>query len=660
MIGLGGVVWGIDCLHLNTFPVRWISTQPIADVPINLIFYNILVPLIVKLFQPTEAWNKVFEWWFRTWGCWLRLSDFLFGVKQPKEGLRQASKKWPHQWEHIITLENRDPALMAALEGLGDQQHQMCHTTADGSYARVPASDAVKPPRGHSAFLPVDRYNKRLDGQHDHEFGCHGHKDPKWTMVYIPPNFRLRIVALVAAMWLFLVVAGCSVTLLPLLMGRAIVAAMVKDVDGMSDIYAFSIGVAILPLPIYAHKRQRAIRRWLHDTLEALPRSLSLRNGLVAVTRLAGLAYFYSTLLLIFPLLLSFTLRIYIIIPFHTYFTYNSATLYSSSPHTPLSSHTVHLLQEWTLGLLYLRLIIKYTLARPNSRPARAMLMVLSNNNWWDPNIRAFTRIWVFPIMLLAADALFTPLAVAWVVLKTRIPDLVYTGKSSALSVSMNDHSQGQQVPSLRRVLIYRYSYSFVIFFFLALVMAVKGIHWFQGWKKRIRDEVYLIGERLHNYKGERKKERKVEGKGKGKGKAKDQGSRKSAGSGESERNLTGVNWNLVKEKRRLEKQMKVLDEELERSAREMRRVVEERRGGDTSSAGTDAGTYTDIVSAKLEERTKNLERLWTLDAADDDRSDATPSPSTPPIHPATVTASSSSSRGSDSSTHQKTNRPEY
>ena len=40
----------------------------------------------------------------------------------------------------------------------------------------------------------------------------------------------------------------------------------------------------------------------------------------------------------------------------------------------------------------------------------------------------------------------------------------------------------------------------------------------FSGWRRKIRDEVYLIGERLHNF-GDGKR---ANGKGKGKGKARE------------------------------------------------------------------------------------------------------------------------------------------
>lgn len=53
---------------------------------------------------------------------------------------------------------------------------------------------------------------------------------------------------------------------------------------------------------------------------------------------------------------------------------------------------------------------------------------------------------------------------------------------------------------------VYRYAYPFV-----AGMVAVGMVLWevveaFGRWRKKVKDEVYLIGERLHNYGGARKK----------------------------------------------------------------------------------------------------------------------------------------------------------
>ena len=470
-----------------------------------------------------------------------------------------------------------NPAAAKSRHVFEEQEDLRAYFLQNGLFARVPASDAVKPLRGHSAFLPVDQYNKRLDGQHDQEFGCHGYKDPKWTMVYIPPHFRLRIVALVGSMWLFLAVAGCSVTILPLAIGRAIVNAVVKGVEGMSDIYAFSIGVAILPMPIYTYNHRRDVRRWLHDTLAALPVSFTIESGRSEIRRLVGLLYLYSTLLVVFPLLLSFILQTYIIIPLHTYFA-------SGTSSASLPSHTIHLLQDWTLGLLYLRLIIKYIFSNRNSRAATAIYLVVPHT-CWQPDVWAFTRLWVLPVAVLAADALFSPPALAWALLQTPLSNFY-------LNLSGSPHDDENQEVILK-ALIYRYSYTFVIFILCALYLAVKTVQWFYGWKRRIRDEVYLIGERLHNYKREDDRKKPANGKGKAKAKALDKPN-------PIEREVDDL---LEEKDLQFEKEYKALEDQknsLLESRDEMEKALEERK----KEKGRVKGTLEEEERVVMEART--------------------------------------------------------
>lgn len=56
---------------------------------------------------------------------------------------------------------------------------------------------------------------------------------------------------------------------------------------------------------------------------------------------------------------------------------------------------------------------------------------------------------------------------------------------------------------------MYRYSYPGILGDATAGVVAWAVARAFKGWRQRIRDEVYLIGERLHNFG-----ERRVQGRG--------------------------------------------------------------------------------------------------------------------------------------------------
>ena len=66
---------------------------------------------------------------------------------------------------------------------------------------------------------------------------------------------------------------------------------------------------------------------------------------------------------------------------------------------------------------------------------------------------------------------------------------------------------------------MYRYSYPAVLGTAVGVVVLVGVGRALRAWRKRVRDEVYLIGERLHNYGDSRRKSAAGKKVDKGKGK---------------------------------------------------------------------------------------------------------------------------------------------
>lgn len=69
---------------------------------------------------------------------------------------------------------------------------------------------------------------------------------------------------------------------------------------------------------------------------------------------------------------------------------------------------------------------------------------------------------------------------------------------------------------------VYRYAYPATMGTGLIMLASWAVAKAFGRWRKRVRDEVYLIGERLHNYGEARRKGKDVHAKDKGKGKEKE------------------------------------------------------------------------------------------------------------------------------------------
>ena len=490
MVCLGGVVWGISYAFEGVFPIHWSSNEPILEFPVDLLFYNFLMPLAVKFFKPSKGLNKMFGWWFRKCARSLQLTNFLFGDEK-KGGDHGQGQSWAN-----LISGNDDGA-----QSSGPKQRQISSAQKDpleatahpkGKYVRAPGSDQVRIPRGANTFLEVDEHNNRLDGQPDSDDGLHGRKNEMFTKVYIPPMFRVRISAFIFLIWAFTAITGISITILPLVFGRFFFAKVAPSHFRMNDIYAFSTGVYILGGTLYSILQRQRLANYVRETLTPHTTTITsfLRKSAVVSTRLLGLFYVYTSFGILLPALLSVLMEFFFIIPIHTYF----STTFESLEIIQSERHIIHLVQDWTLGVLYLKMAARLILWYTPARPAVALRAIV-RDGWFDPDVRLATRGFIIPTTLAIGIALATPLCLGWLANVTVLH-----------SLSNKD--------DLFRACVYRYSYPGVLglgFVIASVWLLAKA---FSGWRKKVRDEVYLIGERLHNF-GEIKR-RKGSGKGKG------------------------------------------------------------------------------------------------------------------------------------------------
>jgi len=435
IICLGSVVWSTFYLIAGILPVRLKSSVSILEFPIDLLLYNFLLPFFIHLLNPSKGLHIIYEWWFRKCARALRLSHFLFGEQHNDE-------------EGNVDFADEPQA-----------QHE-------GRYVRAPASDQVRIPKGGKVFLEVNEHDERWDSARDHLDRAHARDNDHFTKVYIPPWFRIRIGLFVFCVWALTAAAGTSMTVLPLLFGRWILSMLVPGQVYVNDIYAYSVGLSACGAAFYAASEYTALLERVmafpvrHSALLAISRSS--KDFVLSCWRVL---YTYSVFCFILPSLFALLLEFYLIMPLHTYLTTGSG------------NHTVFLIQDWTLGVLYLRIAVRILQWNPDSRPTRAMHAVV-DQGWLKPNARLATRCIVLPVGVFVIIALLVPAQLAWVASRVFI-----VGTDAAVQVQVQ-----------------RYAYPamlvlcFAAWVGYALVMAAGR------WRRSIRDEVYLIGERLHNF----------------------------------------------------------------------------------------------------------------------------------------------------------------
>ena len=143
---------------------------------------------------------------------------------------------------------------------------------------------------------------------------------------------------------------------------------------------------------------------------------------------------------------------------------------------SPLAEHTIHILQDYALGLVYLRIAGRLLIAAPASRAAEAFRRITANG-YLNPNVRLATRFFVLPTIVIAAVLLLLPP----LYIGTMLAGI--KAVTSSLILSPEDETK-----------LYRYCYPAAA---SCIVFAFGG--WELGkatsrWRSRIRDEVYLVG----------------------------------------------------------------------------------------------------------------------------------------------------------------------
>ncbi|KAI1422051.1 hypothetical protein F5Y12DRAFT_787037 [Xylaria sp. FL1777] len=509
VICLGGVVWGLSITLPNVLPIHYTYNEPVLEFPVDLLFCNFLMPLAVKFFKPSDGLHTMYTWWFRQCASALRLTWFLFGERRVEEegklvgdgepssykflqwrkaflGVNAESEVAPKRWRDYFSDGELKPASKISVEEMLDMHDQKKllvqsgKLIPDGRFVYSPASDQAKITKGHSVFTNISEQEIRQSYEADRS-ETDLQSDNQFQIVYIPPWFRARISIFIMSIWIFAAVTGVSSTILPLVLGRRIFKALVPPHIRTNDIYAFSIGVYVLSsasyLVFHLHSAYDTVREWTTSIMNSVLERNALQRVIHLAYRTVKLAYAYSMLLMVFPILITALVEMYVLIPLHTYMGTGGALRLDSGQ----DGHTVRIIQAWTLGILYLKLGSR-ALTLYGGRPSHAVRAVL-RQGWLEPDVGVLTRAFVIPGFIASAIMLLMPPVFAWATLSWALDS------TTKISYEM-------------QVSAYRLAYPLTALFWAVLLMLRRLLRIFEGWQIRIRDEAYLMGERLHNFTG--------------------------------------------------------------------------------------------------------------------------------------------------------------
>lgn len=470
IVCLGGVVWGLHHAFDGVLPVHWSATIPVLEFPVDLLFYNFVMPLALRSIKPSDGLQSLYDWWFHKCARFLRLSNFFFGETErwrDEEGYHVG-----RTWLDVLTGKKGDVEHPITSEEQLSDKKEGVYFVRDGRYVRAPASDQVRIPKGSRVFLEVTEDNKRLDRGADQDNDLHSRNSDMFAKVYIPPNFRTRIASFILLIWVFAATSGVGITIIPLVIGRKLMSSYFPESVPLNDIYAFCTGLCIFGGAVYAVVYGRSLmhkaRDYLHPYMQS-PREACLECANVVLNG-CRLAYITAAFGVLLPSLLALIMELYVLVPLHTYF---------GGTH----SHVIHFVQDWTLGVLYVQMAVKFVLWHSASRPAAALNGIF-RNGWLRPNASLASRALVLPVSILAGFAVTLPLFFGLVLNLT------------VFSSTPDVHSK-----------VYRYSYPVALFIGLAIWTGYMAHRRVELWRVNIRDDVYLIGERLHNFSEKRAKD---------------------------------------------------------------------------------------------------------------------------------------------------------
>ncbi|KAJ8496047.1 hypothetical protein ONZ51_g1365 [Trametes cubensis] len=276
-------------------PFRWKIREPLSEVPIDLIFIQLVLPYTMDYFRPRKALRRFGTFIWKYLARQLRLSSYMFGGRFASE--EYTPKHW--SWRSLL---NDDGMQMDDAEAVHD-----------GTFRRVPNSDNVALVKDSPATVEVDEEGMPVDAngiklilaQNAEADKARRSVKDDYTVVYIPPHFKYRVIIFLLGIWTVGSMMLATLLAGPILLGRGVFRLFLPY--EVHDGYSFIVGFYLL------------WACWLVGA--ALDR-------------------------IIIPTLLGLTVELYIMQPFkHTL--------------RPLVEPRIRMVDMWALGLLYGKIIIR-------------------------------------------------------------------------------------------------------------------------------------------------------------------------------------------------------------------------------------------------------------------------------------------------------------
>lgn len=221
------------------------DSRPLSIIPFDYIYLLTIVPITLGRAKPKRAIRGSFKRWCEFTSHQLRLSSFMLGKRiDDEEGthVRRTWKAWlllkkaPVPSSKSADNKSQSNAGRFSHDEEDDVKKKEYNPNSDvifrkdGGFARTVASDQIKIVtkkmfvRTNIKGEPITEEGKEAIKLQLKEIG---NDESKFTIVYIPPNFKFRILFFIFTLWLscaigifIAFISPCELSLFPLILRR--------------------------------------------------------------------------------------------------------------------------------------------------------------------------------------------------------------------------------------------------------------------------------------------------------------------------------------------------------------------------------------------------------------------------------------------------------
>lgn len=307
-----------------------------SDVPIDLLVLHLVIPPTILHFRPRKVVGALTAWYWRWAAKQLRLTSYMFGDQRPEELIPSKSFS---SWVRSFRPES-------------SKQTSADEVPFDGSYRRVPALDNIALPREIGATVKVDAKGKPLDEagsrlmelQNSEAEKARRNVNEDYTIVYLPPHFRERVILFVLSLWMVATLVFVTALALPIHLGRAVFWTILgREVH---DGYSIVVGFYLLWGCYFFGKTLDRIDKQRQRSDRDEPRGgmsvYLFKHTILWIGRLAWVGFWMGVVI---PILVALVVELYLVHPLRLII-------------NPELTLKIRIVDSWAIGLLYTKLVL--------------------------------------------------------------------------------------------------------------------------------------------------------------------------------------------------------------------------------------------------------------------------------------------------------------